>query len=204
MGALVPKPWRVAGDWLLGIGPKKWDLGPNDPMTKELKKFKAIEDQRNKAKAKLAENCKKCAAKLILEPDASYSVRDQGWREALRDYGIFFFGGGNRTAAFLGSYYGTWTADKIGCKNGTASLSFHIWNDSGLESGTHFPGNKESHPTIQDWVLHPYDTWKNNYHGPKGVFNNNLFGEKGPMHTVTETFDWTEPVQFEGNSKCKK
>jgi hypothetical protein len=114
------------------------------------------------------------------EYDFSYSLAGvMGAFKYIRDYAVISTGGmffGNLSATFLGSYLGTYKLTNIDNEAGTATITFHVWNHSSLESATRLPvvGYMKSFPLRS--LLESRET--------------------GWTRTVTQNFDWSETIHF--------
>jgi len=138
---------------------------------------------------KTKQRCKSCKYTDFTE---SYPYSLAGWEgipKYLYDYSTIGTGGltGNLVATYLGSYSLEITATRISCKKGLAQLTFVVNNTSSLASATRPP------------VL-GYTVWWQTYVAPYL----NQWLQEGGMSPTTQTFRWSENVEFDANPCCKK
>lgn len=105
----------------------------------------------------------------------------QGIPKYIKDYSTLVTGGrtGNLAVTYLGSYRLTYEVTGINLENGSASVNFVVTNSSTISSGTRPP-----------WIGYT-EWWSTNVGQP---LNNRV--SSGPMSATTQTFNWTETIEW--------
>jgi RHS repeat-associated protein len=180
-------PYELGWEWLTGDGPKQRDFVAGDWMTEELRKHGHVKDSIDKTKTSIFFRCQSCNNGSYT---TNYPYSLAGWQGVLKylyDYSTWVTGGmtGNQAVSFLGSYKLEITASGVRCSQGTATLSFYVYNESTAASGTRPP-----------WL--GYTKWYQTVVAP----NINKWFQSGGMSTRIQTFRWTEDVTFQENHCC--
>ena len=167
--------WQLGVQWLTGNGPRVQNFGDGDPLTQTLQQHSHIQDTRNL----IADNI---ANGGDLKGNNNYALGGlQGVPKYLKDYSTLATGGltGNLAVTYLGSYNLSYNVTEVNFENHTATVQFHVTNDSTINSATHPP------------VIGYTQTW-NTYIGQP---LNNFFSS-GPMSKTTQNFNWTETIKW--------
>jgi hypothetical protein len=167
--------WELGVQWLTGTGPRVQNFGDGDPLTVTLQQHSHIQDTRDLVANNIANGGK-------LEGDNNYALGGlQGVPKYIKDYSTLATGGltGNLAVTYLGSYSLHYEVTGINLENQTATVNFHVTNDSTINSATHPP------------VIGYTQTW-NTYIGQP---LNNAFAT-GPMSKTTQNFNWTETIKW--------
>jgi RHS repeat-associated protein len=197
-----PDAYDVGWEWLLGTPNTHRQFKDGDKMTEELRRSGTIQASFEKAKAALRERCKTYDSKFLgpypVDASGDASYRLGGWTgpfKYARDYSVIATGerfGGNLTVAFLGSFFGRWTA-KGDCCAKVGRVDFYVKNYTSLGSGTRFPITGYW-PTNYTASLYEIITLSK-IGIPSGIFSS-VQGENQPMATVDQTFNFHEDIRF--------
>ena len=165
-------PWDVGVEWLTGTGPKHRDFTDGDVFTEMLKQHEHILS----AKASIPNEIREGKVTGY----ASYRLNGvQGVGKYVKDYSTLTTLGatGNLAVTFLGSYDLQWNV--ISMNEDSAVVMFTVENSSTIQSATRPP------------VIGYYRWWQNSV----GSWINKVF-ENGPMSPKTQTFKWTEQLEW--------
>lgn len=173
-----PSAYSYGFDWVLGDA-ADLTLGPNDSWTSDMRHSGIMRIDRDRMIEALKAYCADADAHLL---NASVTVPLGRELNDISPWAFpFIFAKDlvvNPTAAFVGSWSGgTMTATQINCCFRNAQLHIHAINVSGTASATHGPP-------------------KNGIYAQTSLWPDNVLGKDGPMHSVTQTFDWDEPLAF--------
>jgi hypothetical protein len=168
-------PWEVGMEWLTGEGPRHRDFTNGDYFTELLREHNHIKSTLTTIKEKIINgNLEK------LSGENPYTLGGTGgvWKY-LKDYSTLLTGGttGNLAVTYLGSYQLNWKVTAIFSKSATIQMTVH--NSSTAQSGFRLP-------------VIGYTKWYQNSVGKK---INNLT-KNGPMSKTTQTFKWTENINW--------
>ena len=167
--------WELGVQWLTGNGPRQQNFKDGDPMTALLQQHSHVQDTRTMIANNIANGGD-------LKGSKNYDLGGiAGVSKYLKDYSTLATGGltGNLAVTYLGSYNLDYNVTGINLENGTATVQFHVTNDSTINSATHPP-----------WIGYT-QTW-NTYIGQP---LNNFFSS-GPMSKTSQDFQWTETIKW--------
>jgi RHS repeat-associated protein len=168
-------PWELGFQWLTGLGHREQNFTDGDPMTVMLQQHSWIQETRNLIANDIA------TGGDLAGNNNYYLGGGQGVPKYVNDYSTLLTGGltGNLTVTYLGSYSLNYNVISIDPQNGTATVNFTVANASTIASATHPP------------VIGYTPWWDQNVATPL----NNFF-QSGPMSPTTQTFTWTETIQW--------
>ena len=127
--------WQLGVQWLTGTGPRVQNFSNGDPLTQTLQQHSWIQGTRDLIGNNIANGGP-------LEGDNNYNLGGlQGVPKYLKDYSTLATGGltGNLAVTYLGSYALHYEVTDINLDNQTATVNFHVTNDSTINSATHPP-----------------------------------------------------------------
>jgi RHS repeat-associated protein len=165
--------WGYGLQWAMGTAPNL-TLGPNNSWTVDMQRSYVMNIDRSRMRDALEEYCSR-----VLPPPLHISLGNElgdipPWLYPMVFASDLIY---NPTAAFVGSWTGgDMTATEIDCCGHRARVHIHAFNISGTISLSH------SAP-------------KNRHYGAH-FLPDNILGYDGPMHSVTQTFDWDEYIFF--------
>ncbi len=166
-------------EWVLGIGTDR-TYGPNDPLTKQLQSSRVVEIDREKVRQLLKAFCKTSGGSI----PANIPIGGELGQIPPAQYALWQFPKDlilNPGAAFIGSITsGRITIHSISCCKCEAKIHAHAENVSGTASATHKKPSGGRYAQGRASSLLP----------------DNIFGQKGPMHTFKQIFDWDETLSF--------
>ena len=170
-------PWEVDWEWLTGKGPVNRDFTNGDAFTELLQQHSHVQETRDI----IVDNLQgyKEGSPLPSGKNPYKLGGIQGIPKYINDYSTLMTGGatGNLAATYLGSYTLKW--EVVAIRGNLADVRFSVFNKSTIESATHPP------------VVGYTDWWRNNIGSPL-----NDFFSSGPMSMKSQTFNWTETIQW--------
>ena len=208
---LDPAAGNLFFDYLMGTPNSTRHFGDGDLMTESIKRSRIMEMRREDMRQALKAYCLSSGnphphtsatgatvplgGELKLIPKWEYAAK-QFWKDLAL----------NPAAAFTGSFSGgSITTITVDCCKGEAKIHVHAINRSGLQSNTRFspPGGGYSDgPSVADLVTHPFDALRQAaftgiFPSPTSWFSNEPFGANAQFNTITQIYDWNEPLKFE-------
>ena len=162
--------------WLDGTAPSAI-LGQNSQWTHDMQNSRVVNIDRNRMSAKLRDSI--CSSSKNISVPLGGELGGQPDSIPIAIYPFYFIWDFEfaPTEAFIGSWTeGNITAQDVNYSLRTATVHFHAVNVSGWTSGTHYP------PLF------------GHYGG--SLLHDNVFGEDGYGHNVSQTFDWDEEISF--------
>ncbi len=168
----VVTPFDVGIEWLTGTGPRHRNFTNGDVFTEMLRLHDHILSTLASIPGKIANG--------QLTGDAPYSLSGvQGIENYIKDYSSLATGGskGNLAVTYLGSYNLHW--EVISINGNSATVMFEVKNSSTIQSAMRPP------------VIGYYSWWQNSV----GSWINSSFSS-GPMSPTTQTFKWTETINW--------
>jgi RHS repeat-associated protein len=174
MGDLAT-PWDVGLEWLTGLGPRHHEFYDGDPFTELLQAHEYLDLVRRSIKERLQ------AGNYSPDEMDYYLGGVQGVPKYAKDYSTLLTFGqtGNLAVTYLGSYELDYYVVHVDPVAKTAEILFHVTNESTLASATHPP------------VIGYTKFWEQNV---SPIVNGMV--ATGPMSTVTQSFWWTETLDF--------
>src|SRR6185312_3497327 len=171
-------PYSVGWEWLSGTGERTHHFTPGDPFTELLKQHSHIQETRGKIMSDLQNKT------IALNQPTHDDYELGGWKgipKYIGDYStLLTFGAtGNLAVTYLGSYKMTYTITYVNIEKRVATVNFHVYNSSTINSAIHPP-------------LIGYTQWWNNNIGEP--LNNHF--SKGPLSKTEQIFDWTELIKY--------
>ncbi|HXC35673.1 MAG TPA: RHS repeat-associated core domain-containing protein, partial [Candidatus Acidoferrales bacterium] len=173
----TPDAYTYGFEWLFGTA-QNFSFGPNDPWTKDMQDSRVVQIDRQRMIGALKFFCS-----TLQFNDGPVTVPLGGELGEIppMEYVTSQFPSDlflNPAAAFIGSWTsGTMTATQISCCFKTARVRFHAINVTGTASLTHGPP-------------------ANGQYANSSGLPNDVLGASGPMHSVSQTFDWNENISF--------
>ncbi|WP_405601325.1 DNRLRE domain-containing protein [Streptomyces sp. NBC_01410] len=183
-------------EWVSGTGPKERDFGGNDAFTQSLMDHYHVQRVREIAADNInIGNYNMGETVAQGEPDEKTGfIPNNGLNHSLNSKTLFMDFTSNMSAAFLGSYTMDYTVKSIDKEAGTATIQFHVHNNSTMNSGTHIAPELGGY---SDW-------WDENIAGPLNTYyDTGRFSKKEQDITWTETVDLndtTAPSQSSSSS----
>ncbi|WP_326793383.1 DNRLRE domain-containing protein [Streptomyces sp. NBC_00841] len=169
-------------EWVSGSGPKKRDFGGNDAFTQTLMDHYHVQRVREIAADNINNGNYNLGANVAQTYNKETKVMENnGLKHSLNSKTVFMDFTSNMSAAFLGSYNMDYTVKSVDKEAGTATIQFHVDNDSTMNSGTHIAPELGGY---SDW-------WKENIAKPL-----NSYYESGRFSTKSQDITWTETVDL--------
>ncbi|MFI0925360.1 DNRLRE domain-containing protein [Streptomyces sp. NPDC021012] len=172
-------------EWVSGTGPKHRDFGGNDAFTQSLMDHYHVQRVREIAADNINGGNYNLGSKVSQYTDKDTGVvYNNGLNHSLNSKTVFMDFTSNMSAAFLGSYNMDYTVKSVDKEAGTATIQFHVSNDSTMNSGTHIAPELGGY---SDW-------WSENIAKPlNSYYDTGRFSTKSQDITWTETVDLNDP-----------
>ncbi|MFE5594053.1 DNRLRE domain-containing protein, partial [Streptomyces sp. NPDC056549] len=170
-------------EWVSGTGPKHRDFGGNDAFTQSLMDHYHVQRVREIAADNVNGGNYNLGADVKQYTDKDTGVvYNNGLNHSLNSKTVFMDFTSNMSAAFLGSYNMDYTVKSVDKEAGTATIQFHVSNDSTMNSGTHIAPELGGY---SDW-------WSENIAKPL-----NSYYDSGRFSTKSQDITWTETVDLD-------
>ncbi len=179
-------------EWVAGTGPKHRDFGGNDAFTQSLMDHYHVQRVREIAADNINSGNYNIGAEVAQRYNKKTGVMENnGLNHSLNSKTVFMDFTTNMSAAFLGSYNMDYTVKSVDKEAGTATIQFHVSNDSTMNSGTHIAPELGGY---SDW-------WSENIAKPlNSYYDTGRFSTKSQSLTWTETVDLDDPKAPSGSS----
>ncbi|MFD0078461.1 DNRLRE domain-containing protein [Streptomyces sp. NPDC127166] len=169
-------------EWVAGTGPKHRDFGGNDAFTQSLMDHYHVQRVREIAADNINIGNYNLGADVAQKYNKETGVMENnGLNHSLNSKTVFMDFTSNMSAAFLGSYNMDYTVKSVDKEAGTATIQFHVSNDSTMNSGTHIAPELGGYSS---W-------WSENIAKPL-----NSYYETGRFSTKSQDITWTETVDL--------
>ncbi|MER7537820.1 DNRLRE domain-containing protein [Streptomyces sp. NPDC097704] len=169
-------------EWVAGTGPKHRDFGGNDAFTQSLMDHYHVQRVREIATDNINGGNYNLGATVAQRYNKETGVMENnGLNHSLNSKTVFMDFTSNMSAAFLGSYNMDYTVKSVDKEAGTATIQFHVSNDSTMNSGTHIAPELGGYSS---W-------WSENIAKPL-----NSYYETGRFSTKSQDITWTETVDL--------
>ncbi|MEV6245316.1 DNRLRE domain-containing protein, partial [Streptomyces sp. NPDC051742] len=173
-------------EWVSGEGPKQRDFGGNDAFTQTLMDHYHVQRVREIAADNINSGNYNLGANVAQtwNEDAKM-MENNGLNHSLNSKTVFMDFTSNMSAAFLGSYNMDYTVKSIDKEAGTATIQFHVHNNSTMNSGSHIAPELGGY---SDW-------WSENIAAPlNDYYSTGRFSKQEQDITWTETVDLNDPA----------
>lgn len=182
-------PYELAYQFFTGTGPQQQNFSSTDPMTQQLRQGSGMRDVKETVGKRIATDIAKGGDGLRPGSIGANNLSGvEGVGKYRDDYGSIFSGGstGNLTEAYLGSYDVDYSVSDIKSDTGTATVTFHAWNESSLASLTHPP------------VIGYTQWWNDNIYAPLKSWGTQGGGSssRSPMSTTRQNFYFRDTVRW--------
>nr|WP_325063626.1 RHS repeat-associated core domain-containing protein [Streptomyces marianii] len=170
-------------EWVAGTGPKHRDFGGNDAFTQSLMDHYHVQRVREIAADNINIGNYNLGATVAQgKPDKETGlIPNNGLNHSLNSKTVFMDFTSNMSAAFLGSYNMDYTVKSVDKEAGTATIQFHVSNNSTMNSGTHIAPELGGY---SEW-------WSENIAKPL-----NSYYDTGRFSTKSQDITWTETVDL--------
>ena len=181
-------PYGLLRQYLFGSGRREQHFTQNDPYTAAMRMHPALAATRAEAARRIELDCLfSCTSRA--RGKIGYSLGKNSLLQNVGDFISTLMGtltrglvGKRPEYGVVGSFgsLSTWKATGVSCAEGEATINMHIENSMGAASMTRY--------SYDD----PDDT----------LLSNDPFGEKAPLATTQQSWDWEEPLFFSGEKGC--